>query len=100
MTKIYVGNLPYNTTDEELRAAFEPHGEVASAEVVRDRETGRSRGFGFVKMAEEEDARRAVAALNESSFGGRNIVVDEARSQRGGAGGGEGGGRGGGALRW
>ncbi len=80
MRKIYVGNLPYTTTDEELRAAFERYGEVYSAEVVTDRETGRSRGFGFVKMANPEDAARAIGALNETDFGGRNIVVDEARS--------------------
>jgi RNA recognition motif-containing protein len=100
MVKLYVGNLPFNTSDADLRAVFEEHGEVASASIVMDRETGRSRGFGFVEMADDGAARDAIAALHETDFGGRKLVVNEARprverSGGGGGGGGYGGGRGG-----
>lgn len=92
---IYVGNLSYNTNDAGLRAAFEAYGEVASAQVIIDRETGRSRGFGFVEMPDDEQARAAIAALNGKEVDGRALNVNEARprADRGGSGGG--GGRGG-----
>ncbi len=77
--KIYVGNLPYASTDQDLLDLFAPHGEVASANVVTDRYTGRSRGFGFVEMATADDAQKAITALNGSDFQGRNLVVNEAR---------------------
>ena len=77
--KIYVGNLPYSTTDQELMDLFAQHGSVASANVVTDRYTGRSRGFGFVEMATEDDAQKAITALNGSDYQGRNLVVNEAR---------------------
>jgi len=96
---IYVGNLSFQTGDAELRAAFEAHGEVASASVITDRETGRSRGFGFVEMPSAEQAKAAIAALNGTDLGGRTLNVNEARPRsesRGGSGGGGGrGGRGG-----
>lgn len=96
MIKVYVGNLSFQTTDAELRALFEQHGEVASASVVLDRETGRSRGFGFVEMPNDEQGRAAIAAINGKNLGGRDLRVNEAqpREARGGFGGG-GGGRGG-----
>ena len=77
--KIYVGNLPYSSTDQDLMDLFAQHGNVASANVVTDRYTGRSRGFGFVEMASTEDAQKAIEALNGSDFQGRNLVVNEAR---------------------
>lgn len=77
--RIYVGNLPYTITDEELRQLFEPHGAVDSASVATDRDTGRSRGFGFVDMPDETEARQAIEAMNETEFGGRTLVVNEAR---------------------
>src|SRR5437660_527617 len=92
--KIYVGNLPFSTTADDLREAFSSFGTVTSAQVVSDRDTGRSRGFGFVEMAEGGD--EAIAALNGKQVGGRSLTVNEAkpREDRGG-GGGSGGGRGG-----
>jgi RNA recognition motif-containing protein len=99
-TKLYVGNLSFRTTSEELREAFSTVGTVESASVIEDRETGRSRGFGFVEMATPEEAAAAIEAFNGKDFGGRNLTVNEAkpRSDRGGGGGrgGYGGGRGGG----
>ena len=92
-TNLYVGNLSYSTDDYGLRAAFEEHGEVASARVVTDRDTGRSRGFGFVEMANEEDARRAETAMNGADLDGRQIKVNEARPRKESRGGGGGGGR-------
>ena len=77
--KIYVGNLPYSTTDQELQELFASHGNVQSASVVTDRYTGRSRGFGFVEMGSAEEAQQAISALNGSDYGGRNLVVNEAR---------------------
>ena len=77
--KMYVGNLSYDTTDDSLNAAFAAHGEVASASVVTDRETGRSRGFGFVEMNNDEEAKAAMAALDGTDLDGRPIRVDEAR---------------------
>ena len=76
---IYVGNLPYSTDRDELRAIFEQYGEVSSARVVTDRETGRSRGYGFVEMPNAEQAQAAIEALNGKEIGGRKAVVNEAR---------------------
>ncbi len=91
--RIYVGNLPYSTTEDALREAFEQFGVVDSAVVIRDRDTGRSRGFGFVEMHDEEEARTAIAALNGTDFDGRTLTVNEARPR-------EGGGRRGFGRRW
>ncbi len=77
--KIYVGNLPYSTTDQELQDLFATHGTVQSANVVTDRYSGRSRGFGFVEMGTAEEAQQAITALHDSDFQGRNLVVNEAR---------------------
>jgi RNA recognition motif-containing protein len=95
--KLYVGNLSYSTDDNSLQAHFAAAGQVASAKVLTDRETGRSRGFGFVEMATPEDAQKAIEALNGKELDGRALNVSEAREQapRGG-GGGFGAGRGGG----
>ncbi len=76
---IYVGNLPYSVQDEELREAFEAYGEVLSAEVIFDRRTQRSRGYGFVEMDNDDEAREAIAALNGSDFQGRELRVDESK---------------------
>lgn len=93
--RIYVGNLPYSTTDGELAEMFSQFGEVKSASVVMDRETGRSRGFGFVEM-EEEDGRKAIENLHGTPMDGRPLTVNEARPRaNAGGGGGFGGGRGG-----
>jgi hypothetical protein len=94
-TKIYVGNLPWRATDAQLSELFGAHGEVTDARIVTDRETGRSRGFGFVTMASADAAQTAIRALNGHSLEGRSLVVNEAREQ-GGGGGGFGGGGGGG----
>jgi RNA recognition motif-containing protein len=99
MKKLYIGNLPFSTTDADLRSAFEPFGQVVSASVVIDRETGRSRGFGFVEMSNDNEATAAIEKMNGASLGGRTLQVNEARPKtegggRGGFGGG-GGGRGG-----
>lgn len=95
-TKIYVGNLPWRATDAQLSQLFGSHGEVTDAKIVTDRETGRSRGFGFVTMASDEAAQAAIRALNGYSLEGRSLVVNEAREQSGGGGGyGRGGGGGG-----
>ena len=77
--KIFVGNLSYRVTDEELEASFAPYGEVVSAQVVMDRETGRSRGFGFVEMASDSEAEAAIQAMNGKDMGGRPLTVNEAR---------------------
>ena len=109
MLNLYVGNLPYSVTDQELNEIFSEIGEVQSARVMNDRETGRSRGFGFVEMKNEDDGREAIEKLNGADMGGRALVVNEARPReerprgggfgggggRGGFGGGGGGGRGG-----
>jgi len=76
---IYVGNLPYSVQDEELREAFEAFGEVLSAEVIFDRRTQRSRGYGFVEMESDDDAREAISSLNGSDFQGRELRVDESK---------------------
>ena len=93
--KLYVGNLPFSTTEDELRALFETHGGVESVNVITDRETGRSRGFGFVEMEDEGVAQKAMQALDGSDLGGRTLRVNEAQDRRGGGGGGRGGGGGG-----
>lgn len=77
--KLYVGSLSYNTTNESLKSAFEEAGAVESATVIMDRETGRSRGFGFVEMATDEDAKKAIDMLNGKELDGRAIIVNEAR---------------------
>ncbi|MEM7542391.1 MAG: RNA-binding protein [Pseudomonadota bacterium] len=76
---IYVGNLPYSIDDEELREAFEPFGKVSSAEVIIDRRTKRSRGYGFVEMANADDGQRAISELNGSDLQGRELRVDESK---------------------
>ncbi|MBP9710798.1 MAG: RNA-binding protein [Candidatus Pacebacteria bacterium] len=77
--KLFIGGLPYRTTNDELRDAFAKAGEVASASIVTDRETGRSRGFGFVEMANDADADTAIEMWNGKEFGGRTLTVSEAR---------------------
>ena len=95
--KLYVGNLNYGVTDADLEAMFAAHGTVQSAQVIMDRDTGRSKGFGFVEMGSDQEAQAAVAALNGQDSGGRALTVNEAkpREDRGGSRGGSGGGRGG-----
>ena len=95
--KLYVGNLNYSVTDSDLMKMFEPHGTVASAQVIMDRDTGRSKGFGFVEMGTDAEAQAAIAALNGQESGGRALTVNEARPKTDGGGGrgGPGGGRGG-----
>ena len=104
--KLYVGNLPFSVTNDELESLFSAHGSVQSAEVIMDRETGRSKGFGFVEMSNDDEAQAAISALNGSQHAGRALTVNEARPKtssggggrggRGGYGGGGGGGYGGG----
>ena len=93
---IYVGNLPYSTTDEDLRQAFGAHGEVTSVNIIKDRFSGESRGFGFVEMASNEEAQAAIASLNGTELGGRTLNVNEARPRTEGGGGRGGDRRGGG----
>jgi cold-inducible RNA-binding protein len=90
--KLYVGNLPYNTTEEDLRNLFSQYGNVDNVAVVTDRDTGRSRGFGFVEFADDNEARNAISALSGQEYGGRALTVNEARPKTGGGGGGGGGG--------
>jgi cold-inducible RNA-binding protein len=92
---IFVGNLSFNTAEDELRQAFEAYGQVDRVSIMTDRDTGRSRGFGFVEMASNDDGEKAITALNGSQIGGRTINVNEARpkTDRGSGGGGGGGGR-------
>lgn len=78
-TKLFVGSLPWAVNDDQLKATFEAHGTVVSAKVITDRQTGRSRGFGFVEMENESDASQAIQALNGSELSGRSIVVSEAK---------------------
>lgn len=102
-TKLFVGGLPYSVTDDELNELFAPFGAVTSAKVIIDRETNRSKGFGFVEMENDDEAKAAIADLHDKEVGGRKIAVNEARPQerrersfggdRGGFGGGNGGGR-------
>ena len=96
---IYVGNLPYTTTEEELRELAAPYGELTSCTVIIDRETGRSRGFGFIEMASDEEAEALIEGMNGNNMGGRMLTVNKARPRAprsGGAGGAGGGGYGGG----
>jgi RNA recognition motif-containing protein len=79
MKNIYVGNLAYTVSDDDLRDAFAAFGEVARAKVIMDRDTGRSKGFGFVEMPDDGEAEAAIAGLNEQPIGGRNVRVNEAR---------------------
>ena len=104
--KLYVGNLPYSFRDEDLQQAFSQHGTVTSAKVMMERDTGRSKGFGFVEMGSDAEAQTAINSMNGQQYGGRGLVVNEARPMEprpprsggygGGAGGGGGGGYGGG----
>jgi cold-inducible RNA-binding protein len=106
MKNLFVGNLSFKTTEADLRAAFEPFGEVTRAQVMTDRDTGRSRGFAFVEMADEEAAANAIASLNGKELDGRALNVNEAKPKtEGGSRGGGGGDRGGyskgrGGSRW
>lgn len=99
---IYVGNLSYDSTDDDLKGLFEQHGQVTSVRVVTDRETGRSKGFGFVEMPDQQEAQKAIEAINGNDFQGRPLRVNESQPKprfdgpRGGGGGG--GGRG--NRRW
>jgi len=105
--KLYVGGLPYATTDSELKDAFSQAGAVSSAVIIMDRMTGRSKGFGFVEMTSDDDAQKAIDMWNGKDFGGRTLTVNEARPMeerprrdfRGGGGGGNGGGGYGGGNR-
>ncbi|MGH9511595.1 MAG: RNA recognition motif domain-containing protein [Terriglobales bacterium] len=112
MKKLFVGNIPHSTTEAELRTLFEPHGKIDQVSVVTDRETGRSRGFAFVEMADASEAEKAIAALNGKELGGRALNINEARPKTdrnsgprggggrpGGGGGRSGGGRSGGGGR-
>jgi len=92
--KLYVGNLSYDLSDDDLKEMFQAHGEVLSAQIITDRDTGRSKGFGFVEMSDPDQAQAAIDALNGHEFGGRALTVNEARPQadRGSRGGGGGGG--------
>jgi RNA recognition motif-containing protein len=106
--KLYVGNLPYSFRDEDLQQTFAPHGTVTSAKVMMERDTGRSKGFGFVEMSNDAEAQAAINGVNGQQYGGRGLVVNEARPMEprpprsggfgggGGGGGGYGGGAGGG----
>jgi RNA recognition motif-containing protein len=100
--RLYVGNLTYGTTDASLRQLFEAHGSVTSAQVIMDRDTGRSKGFGFVEMGNDQEAQAAIAALNGQQIDGRALTVNEARPKTEGGGGGRGGygGGGGGGRRY
>ena len=93
--KIYAGNLSYDVTDATLQTLFAPHGTVQSAQVIMDRETGRSKGFGFVEMQNDQEAQAAIAGLNGKDHDGRPLTVNEARPREERSGGGGGGGRGG-----
>jgi cold-inducible RNA-binding protein len=86
--KLYVGRLPYRTTDQELGDLFGQYGEVISATIITDRETGRSRGFGFVEMTNDEEAQTAINQLNNSELQGRTIIVNEAQERQNNRGGG------------
>ena len=104
--KLYVGNLPYSFRDEDLQQAFAAHGTVTSAKVMMERDTGRSKGFGFVEMASDAEAQAAINGMNGQQYGGRGLVVNEARPMEarpprsgGGFGGGSGGGGYGGGGR-
>jgi cold-inducible RNA-binding protein len=93
-TRLYVGNIPFSTTEQDLQDLFAAAGQVASVNVVRDMATGRARGFAFVEMASDADAQKAIQQLHDRDFGGRNLTVNEARPrpERSGGFGGAGGG--------
>jgi RNA recognition motif-containing protein len=99
--KLYVGNLGYSVSDSDLQQLFSPHGGITSAQVIMDRDTGQSKGFGFVEMSSDGEAQAAIAALNGKEHGGRALKVNEAKPKesRGGGGGGRGGYGGGGGRR-
>jgi RNA recognition motif-containing protein len=98
--KLYVGNLSYETRDADLEKMFEPFGTVQSAQVIMDRDTGRSKGFGFVEMGSDQEAQAAIAGLSGKQVGGRSLTVNEAKPREDRGGGGRGGyGRGGGGGR-
>src|SRR5579872_1427733 len=99
--KLYVGNLSYDTSDSKLQEIFEAYGAVQSAQIIMDRDTGRSKGFGFVEMSSDQEAQAAINGLNGKESGGRSLTVNEARPRenRGGGGGGGRGGHGGGGGR-
>jgi cold-inducible RNA-binding protein len=99
MKNLFVGNMTFQTTEDELRALFEPFGQVARVHIAIDRETRRSRGFGFVEMPNDAEAQQAMQALDGKDFGGRVIKVNEARPREAGSGGARGGGQGGGYDR-
>ena len=84
--RLYVGNIPFSASEDELREAFAAHGEVTAVDVIMDRETGRPRGFAFVEMADESAARAAIESLDGKDFGGRDLRVNEAQERRGGGG--------------
>jgi RNA recognition motif-containing protein len=96
--KLYVGNLPYNTTEQDLESLFASAGTVDTVNLMRDMATGRARGFAFVEMGSDEEAQQAISMLNDKDFGGRNLTVNEARPKAS-SGGGFGGSNGGGGRR-
>jgi RNA recognition motif-containing protein len=101
-TKLYVGNLPYETTEQDLQTLFDTVGQVSTVSVVRDRATGQARGFAFVEMSDAEGARKAISELDKHQYGGRSLTVNEAKpmTPRGNGGGGYGGGRQRNESRW
>lgn len=90
---IYVGNLSYRTTEDDLRRAFEAYGAVSSAAIIKDRDSGQSKGFGFVEMPSDAEAQAAITGLNDKEVGGRRLKVNQARPREDGGGGSRGGGR-------
>lgn len=94
--KIYIGNMSFDTTEDELRQAFEGFGEVSDVNIIKDRDTGRPKGFAFVEMPNQDEGQAAISDMNGKEFGGRTLNVDEARPRKEGGGGGGRGGRGGG----
>jgi RNA recognition motif-containing protein len=96
--RIYVGNLSFSSTEDGVRELFSEYGEVVDVALINDRETGRPRGFGFVEMRDQDEARKAIESLNGVEFEGRTLTINEARSRGGGGGGG--GGRGGDRGGW
>jgi cold-inducible RNA-binding protein len=85
--KLYVGNLPYNTSEDDLRTLFSQYGSVDSVAIITDRDTGRSKGFGFVEFGNDEEAKNAIQGLSGQEYGGRALTVNEARPKTGGGGG-------------
>lgn len=100
MSDIYVGNLSYEATEDDLRQAFEQYGNVSSVNIVKDRETGQSRGFAFVEMPDDRQAKEAIEKLNLAEIAGRRVTVNEARPKADRRRGGGGGGGGGKSRRW